>query len=79
MLSLVVTRYTALMIMAMSCTSSLCPDDGPFHDEMGLGQDNAGSATRGGFLIAFSQQDDSELWGWDSHTVAVWYKPPQHW
>lgn len=40
--------------------------DGPLRDEMVLGQDNRGFATRGSLLIAFSVETGSELWRWDS-------------
>ena len=40
--------------------------DGKAHDEMVLGQDNLGFATRGGTLIAFDVQAGKEIWRWDS-------------
>ena len=45
--------------------------DGPLHDEMALGQDDQGFATRGGLLIVFNVRDGKELWRWDSHTSGI--------
>jgi outer membrane protein assembly factor BamB len=39
---------------------------GPLHDEMVLGDNSLGFATRGGVLIAFSVEDGREVWRWDS-------------
>jgi hypothetical protein len=44
---------------------------GALHDEMVLGDDNRGFATRGGILIAFSVPDGRETWRWDSHTLEI--------
>lgn len=44
---------------------------GPLKDEMVLGQDGLGFATRGGFLIAFNVQDGKEIWRWDSNTPGI--------
>jgi hypothetical protein len=40
--------------------------EGPLHDEMVLGEQGQGFATRGGVLIAFNVQEGKELWRWDS-------------
>jgi outer membrane protein assembly factor BamB len=45
--------------------------DGPLRDEMVLGQDERGFATRGGILIAFNVRDGREVWRWDSHTPDI--------
>jgi outer membrane protein assembly factor BamB len=39
---------------------------GPLHDEMVLGDNNVGFATRGGMLIAFNVENGDEVWHWDS-------------
>jgi outer membrane protein assembly factor BamB len=39
---------------------------GKLHDEMVLGEDNIGFATRGGTLVAFHVEDGKESWHWDS-------------
>jgi outer membrane protein assembly factor BamB len=39
---------------------------GKLHDEMVLGEEKVGFATRGGTLIAFHVEDGKELWRWDS-------------
>lgn len=39
---------------------------GPLHDEMVLGEQELGFATRGGILVAFNVRDGSEQWRWDS-------------
>ena len=41
--------------------------DGPLHDDMVLGEDGRGFATRGGLLIAFDVQEGKELWRWNSN------------
>jgi outer membrane protein assembly factor BamB len=41
---------------------------GPLRDEMVIGSDELGFATRGGVLIAFHVRDGKELWQWDSKT-----------
>jgi len=41
---------------------------GPLRDDMVIGTDNTGFATRGGQLIAFNLVDGKELWRWDSNT-----------
>jgi outer membrane protein assembly factor BamB len=41
---------------------------GPLRDEMVIGSDELGFATRGGMLIAFNVRDGKELWQWDSKT-----------
>src|SRR5262249_38851571 len=45
--------------------------EGALHDEMALGGDNRGFATRGGGLIPFDGQDGREIWRWDSHTSGI--------
>jgi len=45
--------------------------DGAAHDEMVLGEDDIGFATRGGFLIAFNVRAGKELWRWDSGTTDI--------
>jgi outer membrane protein assembly factor BamB len=39
---------------------------GHLHDEMVLGEQELGFATRGGMLIAFNVRDGSEVWRWNS-------------
>jgi hypothetical protein len=39
---------------------------GPLHDEMVLGEQDLGFATRGSTLIAFSVRDGGEVWRWNS-------------
>ena len=39
---------------------------GPLHDEMVLGEQELGFATRGEALIAFNVRDGNEVWRWDS-------------
>lgn len=39
---------------------------GHLHDEMVLGEQELGFATRGDMLIAFNARDGSEVWRWDS-------------
>lgn len=39
---------------------------GTLHDDMVLGEDNTGFATRGARVVCFSVQDGTELWHWDS-------------
>jgi len=41
---------------------------GKLHDEMVLGEENVGFATRGGTLVAFRVEDGKEVWRWDSPT-----------
>lgn len=41
---------------------------GPLRDEMVIGSDELGFATRGGVLIAFNVREGKELWQWDSKT-----------
>lgn len=43
-------------------------DSGPLRDEMVIGNDELGFATRGGVLIAFNVRDGKELGQWDSKT-----------
>jgi outer membrane protein assembly factor BamB len=45
--------------------------DGAIHDEMVLGEDEIGFATRGSFLIAFNVRDGRELWRWNSNTSDI--------
>ena len=40
--------------------------EGPLHDEMVLGEQELGFATRGEALIAFNVRDGNEVWRWDS-------------
>jgi outer membrane protein assembly factor BamB len=44
---------------------------GPLHDEMVLGEQDLGFATRGGMLIAFNVRDGSEVWRWDSGVRSI--------
>ena len=44
---------------------------GPLHDDMVLGQDGLGFATRGGSLIAFDVVGGKELWRWNSDTSGI--------
>jgi hypothetical protein len=44
---------------------------GPLHDEMVLGQDGLGFATRGSSLIAFDVVGGKELWRWNSDTTGI--------
>jgi outer membrane protein assembly factor BamB len=44
---------------------------GPLHDEMVLGENDRGFATRGGILIAFNVRDGKEIWRWDSNTPEI--------
>ncbi len=39
---------------------------GPLRDEMALGEDGLGFATRGGLLVAFNVREGREVWRWDS-------------
>jgi outer membrane protein assembly factor BamB len=41
---------------------------GPLRDEMVIGSDELGFATRAAVLIAFKVRDGKELWQWDSKT-----------
>lgn len=45
--------------------------DGPLHDEMVLGEDGRGFATRGGILIAFDVREGREIWRWDSQMPEI--------
>lgn len=45
--------------------------EGPLHDEMVLGEESRGFATRGGILIAFDVRDGREVWRWDSQTAEI--------
>jgi len=45
--------------------------EGNLHDEMVLGDDDRGFATRGGILVAFSVSDGRETWRWDSQTSEI--------
>jgi len=45
--------------------------DGPLKDEMVLGENDRGFATRGSVLIAFNVPDGKELWRWDAHTTGI--------
>jgi len=45
--------------------------DGELHDEMVLGENEVGFATRGSFLIAFNVRDGKELWRWNSSTPEI--------
>ena len=44
---------------------------GQLHDEMVLGEQDLGFATRGGTLVAFNVQDGSEAWRWNSGIAEV--------
>jgi outer membrane protein assembly factor BamB len=44
---------------------------GPLHDEMVIGNNDTGFATRGGTLIAFNAREGTEMWRWDSHTQEI--------
>jgi hypothetical protein len=44
---------------------------GPLRDDMVIGSNDAGFATRGGTLIAFNVRTGKELWRWDSHTAEI--------
>jgi hypothetical protein len=41
------------------------------HDEMVLGEENRGFATRGGVLVAFDVPRGTEIWRWDSGTPEI--------
>jgi len=41
---------------------------GVLHDDVVIGNDELGFATRGGVLIAFNVREGKELWRWDSNT-----------
>ncbi len=45
--------------------------EGDLHDQMVLGENNMGFATRGRFLIAFHVEDGTEAWRWDSGTPGI--------
>jgi outer membrane protein assembly factor BamB len=45
--------------------------EGELHDEMVLGENEVGFATRGSFLIAFNVRDGKELWRWNSSTPEI--------
>jgi outer membrane protein assembly factor BamB len=44
---------------------------GTLHDEMVLGEQELGFATRGGMLIAFNVRDGKEVWRWDSGKAEI--------
>jgi hypothetical protein len=44
---------------------------GTLHDEMVIGNNNVGFATRGGILIAFDVRTGKETWRWDLHTPEI--------
>ena len=44
---------------------------GPLQDEMVIGSDELGFATRGTRLIAFNVRDGKELWQWDSNSENI--------
>jgi outer membrane protein assembly factor BamB len=44
---------------------------GPLRDEMVLGENDLGFATRGGILIAFNVRDGKEIWRWNSNTSDI--------
>ena len=44
---------------------------GELHDEVVIGSDELGFATRGGVLIAFNVREGKELWRWDSNVQDV--------
>lgn len=44
---------------------------GPLHDEMVLGEDERGFATRGGLLLAFNVRTGKELWTWDASVPGI--------
>jgi hypothetical protein len=45
--------------------------EGALHDDMVLGGDQRGFATRGGVLIAFNVEDGHEVWRWDGKTLDI--------
>jgi outer membrane protein assembly factor BamB len=45
--------------------------DGALKDEMVLGENNRGFATRGALLIAFDVREGKELWRWDAHVRGI--------
>lgn len=49
----------------------LPPYLGRRHDEMVLGEENRGFATRGGVLVAFDVLKGTEIWRWDSGTPEI--------
>jgi len=50
---------------------SLPKNDGPLHDEMVLGENDQGFATRGRLLLAFDVREGRELWRWDAKTTGI--------
>jgi hypothetical protein len=46
-------------------------NNGPLHDEMVLGEDDQGFATRGRLLLAFNVREGKELWRWDAKTTGI--------
>jgi outer membrane protein assembly factor BamB len=44
---------------------------GPLRDEMVLGEDGVGFATRGSLLLAFDVRTGREMWRWDSNTPDI--------
>jgi outer membrane protein assembly factor BamB len=44
---------------------------GPLRDDMVIGMNDTGFATRGGTLIAFNVRTGKELWRWDSHAAEI--------
>lgn len=46
-------------------------NDGPLHDDMVLGENEVGFATRGGVLVAFDVRTGKEQWRWDSNTPEI--------
>jgi len=44
---------------------------GSLHDEMVLGEDEIGFATRGSLLLAFNVRNGKEIWRWESNTPGI--------
>jgi len=45
--------------------------DGPLEDEMVLGENDRGFATRGAILVAFDVRNGKELWRWNASTSGI--------
>jgi len=45
--------------------------DGPLEDDMVLGENERGFATRGSFLVAFDVREGKELWRWKAETPGI--------
>ena len=48
---------------------------GALHDEIVIGSDELGFATRGGTLIAFNVHNGKDLWRWDSQLKKISSSP----